>query len=163
MSKLKDYYQLYELSQERMNQEYLISDSLLHSIISELKRSDVQFIADVIGYYYKEETKRSWKKQFFAKMEEHFFNGVQWEFDSILAGGYERYYYSVDFKMNGIKYALTIPNPKNITIENITDVYFGRYVLKKNTNGCVWSGICYSYDVNEIAETIKKEYENEKE
>lgn len=163
MSKVKEYYDLYKLSQERIRQEQMISESLLHSIIREARKRETQFVADIVSYYYSEDTKKAWNKQFFAKMEEYFFGEVPWEFGTIIAGGYERYYYRIEFKMNNTKYALIIPNPMEITPSNLAHVSFGRYELSKNTYGCVWSTICASYEIQEIAEAIRKEYENEKE
>lgn len=163
MSKVKEYYDLYKTSQERIRQEQMISESLLHSIIREARKKETQFIADIVSYYYKEDTKKAWNKQFFAKMEEYFFGEVPWEFGTIIAGGYERYYYRIEFKMNNTKYALIVPNPREITPSNLAHVSFGRYELSKNTYGCVWSTICASYEIQEIAEAIRKEYENEKE
>ena len=159
MSKVKEYYDLYKMSQERIRQEEMISESLLYSIIRESRKRETQFIADVISYYFREDTKKAWKKQFFAKMEEHFFNDVPWEFKSVTACGYEQYCYRIDFKMNNSKYALVVPNPKEITISNIGYANFGRYNLNKNTHGCVWSTICASYEIQEIAEATKKESE----
>lgn len=156
----KNYYDLYRASQEKIRQENLVSESLLYSIIREVKHSGTQFLADIAEYYYREDTKRSWKKPFFDKMNEHFFKDVQWKFEKIIAGGYEKYYYAVDFEMNGIKYTLEIPNPREITIDNIVAANYGMLSLRKNPSGAVWKHICSSYNAKDIAEAIKKESEN---
>lgn len=156
----KNYYDLYQASQEKIRQENLVSNSLLYSIIREVKDSETQFLADITEYYYREDTtKASWKKPFFEKMNEHFFKEVSWEFENIISGGYEGYYYAVDFEMNGIKYTLEIPNPRKITIDNIVAANYGMFSLRKNPSGAVWKHICSSYNVKDIADAIKKELE----
>lgn len=154
---VKDYYNLYLSSQEKIRQEELISESLLYSIIRELKHNGSSFIAEFVGYYHRPDTRSSWKKHFFDKMNEIFFNGVNWEFSSVSSVGWDNYSYMIYFTMNGNKYNLMIPAPGNITIDNIKSANFGRYSFSKDTNGTVWETVCSSYSLKEIAVAIKKE------
>ena len=159
MSSAKDYYDLYMASKEKVRQEELIQNSLKYSIIRELRNSGAQFLADISGFYWREDTKNSWKKAFFDKMNEHFFGEIEWEFKDIASVGVERYGYRMGFKIDDKKYAIFLPNPKEITAENIVRAEFGQYELSKNTNGAVWTVICSSYDMKDIAAAIKKESE----
>lgn len=153
-----DYYELYKASQERIRQEELVSESLLYSIKREIRLSEVQFLADIVGYYYDKGTRNSWSKVFFDKMNELFFGTVDWTIGDIIRCGAECYAYRIEFKMNDEKYSLMIPNTDEITIKNIGYADYGRICLSKNITGCAWKSVCSSYVSSDIASAIKKEF-----
>lgn len=159
MGNAKDYYDLYMESRKRIKQEELLQESIIYSIVRNMRKSGTQFIADIVGYYYHNDTKKAWEKQFFAKMEEHFFGDVKWKFKSIIQCGWEKYSYRVEFMMNEVEYSITIPNPLEINCDNIVHANFGRYELIKKTSNSSWKHICDSYDMSDIAAAIKKESE----
>lgn len=160
-NELNKYYDLYKSSQQKIEDEKLISESLLASIIKGLKISKVSFLADpLIDGYYNPKTRSYWKKLFFEKMTEEFFDNVEWEFVSISSMGYNTYGYSIYFKVNGIKYDLFIPNPKNITINDILNAHLGQYSLSKEVRLNVYEVIAKSYNEEDIKAAIKKENEN---
>lgn len=157
---LQKYFNLYKWSQEKISNEQIISDSLLNSLIKELRKKDVAFLVEMlIEGYFIESRKNTWKKQFLDKMNEIFFDDVEWKFDSISRVGYDEYGYSIYFKMNNQKYCLFMPNPKRLSIKTMPYAYYGRYNFTKEEKTSLWVGICTSYDAEEIKAAIKEENE----
>lgn len=162
-NKLKKYHDLYQTSQWKIENEQLISESLLSSIIKGLKSAKVGFFAEnIVSNYYNTSTRKRWGKIFFDKVEEYFFDDVKWQYIGILSLGYDTYGFKIDFKLNGIKYELVIPNPNNITINNIIFLYLGQYCLNKETRPGYYEFVAKSYDEDDIKAAIKEESEKER-
>jgi len=159
-NKLNKYYNLYKASQQKIEDEKMISESLLNSIIKEIKISGVEFLADtVINNYYNTSTRKQWKDIFFEKMNDIFFENIEWEFISIQGVGSVTYGFDIDFKLKGNKYCLFIPYPKNLEIYNIISALEGRYSLMKEEKPGLYVHLASSYDEDEIKEVIEKESE----
>ena len=73
----------------------------------------------------------------------------------IISGGYEGYYWSVEFEGCGKTFAIVIPVMDNINIKNIEYAYDGMFVFSvKESNAC-WYLKKKSHKIREIAEYIK--------
>lgn len=154
------YLNLYKYSQAKIEEEKIISESLLQSLIRELRTKEVEFLADtVISSFYNSETRKSFKKIFLSKMNEIFFDDIEWKLEQITSVGYSSYGYEIYFKLNKQKYGLFVPYPKNLNVNNISSASYGRYDLMIEAKPSVYHSIILSYDAEDIKAAIKKESE----
>lgn len=154
------YLNLYLLSQGRIKDEQIISESLLRSLIMELRTKEVDFFVSVVlEPFFNDSKKKAFKELFFSKMNELFFDDIEWKFENINSVGYDTYGYQVYFKLKKQRYGLFVPYPKNINIDNITSASYGRYSLTIETKPSVYHSVVSSYDTDDIKVAIKKESE----
>jgi len=85
----------------------------------------------------------------------------------IISGGYEGYYYELFFKVNKEEYAVQIPHREQLTIENMSYAYDGKFVFLHKTSDCSTSVEFMEYDEEEFAKKCKEYFDkvlaNEKE
>ena len=80
--------------------------------------------------------------------------------DSIVVDGYGSYAYTLYFIVNDIKFSLTIPNTKNIRLEEIAYAHYGQYRLGYYSSEYCDSFIAQSYDFKDLKVAFKNFIEN---
>lgn len=74
---------------------------------------------------------------------------------TIILCGYEEYAYGLVFEYNKTGFILTIPNPQNITTDNLLNADYGQYKLSyycKNNQ----TQVIKSYNIKDIAEAFRQ-------
>lgn len=81
---------------------------------------------------------------------------TDFEITRIISGGYESYYWYVEFKFYGLEYYIIIPIMKNINVKNIGSAYNGRFAfgVKESEHYSVVKKM--SYKIEDVAEYIKE-------
>lgn len=93
------------------------------------------------------------------KIESDFFNGNKIDIKSITCGGYDGYYYRVEFYFENQNLALCLPIVKNITTNNVWYANEGKIVLYSvNDSWNCYDALVSSYSVEEIANYIQKKF-----
>lgn len=91
------------------------------------------------------------------KIKSDFFNGNKIDIKNITCGGYDGYYYRVEFYFENQNLALCLPIVKNITTNNIYDANVGKIILYiANDSWSCYDILVSSYSVEEIANYIQK-------
>ena len=152
MSIINELYDLYKNSQEKVRQEKLMQKSFLRSIIDNLD-IDSELLCDTIDLYSKEPKK--FEKILISKLQESFGKTIT-KIDNIIYGGYEKYYCDVHFTINNITYEIEIPNPPNISINNIEHAHFGMYNIGYEKSKGSWVITIQSYNTEDIKEELQR-------
>lgn len=74
---------------------------------------------------------------------------------SIMSGGYESYYWSVEFEGYGQTFYIVIPNMKQINTKNIKAAHDGMFVFMVRDSSVSCTVKKMSYKIEEVAEYIK--------
>lgn len=81
---------------------------------------------------------------------------------NIISGGYEGYYWSVEFEGFGQTFYIYIPNMNQINIKNIKAAHDGMFVFAVRDSSCSTSVKKMSYKIEDVAECIKEYFELDK-
>lgn len=150
---------LYYEQQEKVKKEKYLEDLLFADYVEKIKQNQSRY--DYCEQQLKEaqnELKQKGKKphlrNFEKLLQEDFFNDLPIKIKDIIYGGYERYYWNINFDLNCKEYALQIPMVNNITTENVKYASYGQFVLYE-VNGSSWETIVQSYKIEDISQYIK--------
>lgn len=89
-------------------------------------------------------------------IREDFLNGSKdFKLTNIMSGGYEGYYWSVEFEGYGQTFYISIPNMNQINITNIKYAHDGMFAFIVRESSCSVSVKKMSYKIEEVAEYIK--------
>jgi signal transduction histidine kinase len=82
-------------------------------------------------------------------------NDNSFKITKIIIGGYEGYYWSVEFEGRGQTFSITIPVMDNINTKNIQYAYDGMFAFSVKESDSWWTLKKKSYKIKELAEYIK--------
>lgn len=93
-------------------------------------------------------------------IQEDFFNGnSNFKITHITSGGYEGYYWGVEFEGYGQAVVISIPMMDNINVKNFEHAYDGRFVFSVKEGQYCSSVKKMSYKIEEVAEYIKEYFD----
>jgi hypothetical protein len=96
-------------------------------------------------------------------MQDDFFDGnSSFKITRIISGGYESYYWDVEFDGYGKTIRITIPNMKSIGIDNIKHAHDGMFAFAIKESEFCYSVIKMSYKIEDVAECIKEYFQLDK-
>jgi len=96
-------------------------------------------------------------------IQEDFFNGNNgFKITHITSGGYESYYWGVEFEGYGQTVIILIPMMDNINVKNFEHAYDGKFVFLIKDGQYCSSVKKMSYKIEEVAEYIKGYFELDK-
>lgn len=92
-----------------------------------------------------------------------FLNGNKsFKLTNIISGGYDSYYWQVQFEGYGQKFAIVIPNMNRINVNNIKSAYNGMFVFEIQEAEHCWSVKKMSYKIEDIAKYIMEYFQLDK-
>lgn len=81
---------------------------------------------------------------------------------NIVSGGYDSYYWQVQFEGYGQKFAVVIPNMNRINVNNIKSAHEGMFIFEIQESEHCWSIKKTSYKIEDVAEYIKEYFQLDK-
>lgn len=146
--------------EEEKNIERLLFEDYVRSV--KCPKNTYDYMQNIIEKAFSEQNEKYKKdrSQFEflkEKIESDFFNGNKIDIKSITCGGYDGYYYRVEFYFENQNLALCLPIVKNITTNTIWYANEGKIVLYSADDAWKrYHTLVSSYSVEEIANYIKK-------
>lgn len=86
-------------------------------------------------------------------------DNIKIKIHNIITGGYEGYYYELFFKVNKEEYAVQIPHRDQLTTENISYAYDGKFAFLHRTSECSTSVEFMEYSEEEFAKKCREYFE----
>lgn len=83
-------------------------------------------------------------------------NDKNFKLTGIVSGGYEGYYWSLEFEGYEKKFCIQIPVMKYITTKNIKYANHGKFVFSVEKSKSFWTTLKSSYKIKDIADFIKE-------
>lgn len=148
--------------EEEKNIERLLFEDYVRSV--KCLKNTYDYIQNIIEKAFSEQNEKYKKDRtnfefLKEKIKSDFFNGNKIDIKSISCGGYDGYYYSIDFYFENQNLALHLPIVKNITTNNICYANEGKIVLYSvNDSWNCYDALVSSYSVEEIANYIQKKF-----
>lgn len=161
---------MYNAQVHKVKQEEYMKDLLFADFVKKVKKHQSRY--DLMENIFKEAQSQIGKKKKKEREQldaledfiRHDFLDCSYRFrlTNIISGGFECYYWSVEFECFGQAIRITIPNMKNIGIDNIAHAHDGMFAFSIKENSCCWSVKKTSYKIEDIAEYIKEYFELDK-
>ena len=158
--KAEELFKLYQKSQQKVEEEQLIQNSLLLNIINNLEYEVKDFCTiiklSLENPEYQEILLKKLKSYLNNNIEcinKRAYNGQ--------VGVYEPYSYEIGFKINGKNYLFEVPNFLGLDTTNILNTSYGRYRLLQEVydelrKTKVWNIVKVSYQISDIKEALTK-------
>lgn len=158
---------LYNDQVHKVEKEEYIKNLLFADYVGKVKRhqSRYDFIENVIKEAQSQVGKKKKKeREQLAVLEnfirEDFFNGDNsFKITSIISGGYESCYYSVELEGYGQTVIISIPMMSNINVQNFEHAYKGMFAFSVKESQYCQSIKKMSYKIEDVAEYIKEYFE----
>lgn len=155
---------LYNDQVHKVEKEEYIKNLLFADYVSKVKahKSRYDYVGDnlfkeagsQIGNKKKKERERLAALESF--IQEDFFNGNNgFKITHITSGGYESYYWGVEFEGYGQTVVISIPMMNNINVKNFEHAYKGMFAFFVKESQYCQSVKKMSYKIEEVAEYIK--------
>lgn len=161
---------MYDAQVHKVQQEEYMRDLLFADFVKKVKKNVSRY--DLMENIFKEaqsqiDKKKKKERERLAALEEFmqddfFDSDYHFKITAIISGGYESYYWDVELEGYGQTVRITIPNMKNIGIDNIGHAHDGKFVFAVKESSCCWSIKKTSYKIKEVAEYIKEYFELDK-
>lgn len=155
---------MYDAQVNKVKQEEYMRDLLFADYVRKVKchKSRYDYIENVfkeaqgqIGKKKKKERKQLSVIEQFVR-DDFFNNNTNFKIVNIISGGYEGYYWNVEFEYCGHKICISIPNTNNITAKNIMYAHNGMFAFEIKESEHCWSVKYMSYKIEDVAEFIKE-------
>ena len=154
---------LYEAQVHKVKQEEYMKDLLFADYVRKVRnnRSRYDYIEDVIiaARSQFDKTKKKEREQLSVLerfIREDFFGGDEhFKITRIISGGYESYYWSVEFEGYGQTIYIVIPNMNRINVVNFGHAYDGMFAFGIKEGNSIWTLKEQSYRIEDIAKYIK--------
>lgn len=154
---------MYEAQVHKVKQEEYMKDLLFADFVRKVKKNRSRY--DLMENIFKEaqgqigKKKKKEREQLDALEEfitDDFFNSSScFKITRIVSGGYEGYYWNVEFEGYGQTVCISIPNMNKIGIDNIKHAHNGMFAFIVKESECAWSVKKMSYKIKDVAEYIK--------
>ena len=161
---------MYEAQVHKVEQEEYIKNLLFADFVKKVKKNISRY--DLMENIFKEAQSQIDKKKKKERerllvleefMQDDFFDSNScFKITRIISGGYESYYWDVEFNGYGQTIRITIPNMKNIGIDNIKHAHDGKFAFAIKESECCWSVKKMSYKIEDVAECIKEYFQLDK-
>lgn len=154
---------MYEAQVHKVKQEEYMKDLLFADYVRKVKRNMSKY--DCMENVFREargqiDKKKKKEREQLSIIEEiikndFLANNNLFKLTNIISGGYEGYYWSVEFEGFGQTFYIYIPNMNQINTKNIKAAYNGMFVFTVKESSCCTSVKKMSYKIEEVAEYIK--------
>ena len=161
--KAEELFKLYQKSQQKIEEEQLIQNSLLLNIINNLEY-EVKDFCTIIKLSLENS---EYEEILLKKLQSHINSSI--ECINKLAyngqgGLYEPYSYEIGFIINGKSYLFVVPNPLGLDTTNILNNSYAQYrLLQENYDELWkiknWNIVKTSYKISDIKEALTKTLE----
>ncbi len=154
---------MYEAQVHKVKQEEYMKDLLFADYVRKIRnhRSRYDCIEDVfkkaigqVGKKKKKEREQLAIIESFVK-EDFLEKGHPFKLTNIISGGYESYYWNVEFEGFGQTFYISIPNMNSIDVNNIEYAHDGMFAFIIRESECCTAVKKTSYKIEDIAEYIK--------
>ena len=155
---------MYDAQVHKVEREEYIKNLLFADYVRQIKMnlSKYDYMEDIFNAAQSQldKTKKKEREQLttiedFIKQD--FFGSDYYNFKltNITRGGYETYYWSVEFEGYGRTVAIIIPVKAHLSIKNIQLAYDGMFAFSVKESESTWSVKIKSYDIKSVADYIK--------
>ena len=153
---------MYEAQVHKVKQEEYVKNLMFADYVRKVKgnRSRYDYLEKVfkdaqgqIGKKKKKEREQLSTIETFLR-DDFFCDNSNFKITRIISGGYETYYWSVEFEGYGQTLNIVIPVMDNINTKNIEHAYDGMFAFSVKESGSLWLKK-KSYKIEDIAEYIK--------
>lgn len=167
IEKVKEYYLIQKDKVER--EKYLLDLVLLdyaatirsHKTVWDYREASFKSAQKEEGAKYKKD--RESFEYIKHSVIETFFNGnKRVKITHLVSGGYEGYYWQVQGDFNGVEFAIEIPIRAKITVHNMGDAHYGKFVFLIKQSSCCWKNMTSSYEEEDIAKFIAEYFQLDK-
>jgi hypothetical protein len=161
---------MYEAQVHKVKQEEYMKDLLFADYVRKVKNhiSRYDLIEKVfleahnqIGKKKKKEREQLTTIEEFVR-DDFLNNDKSFKITNIISGGYDSYYWQVQFEGYGQKFAIIIPNMNRINVNNIKSAYDGMFVFEIQESEYCWSVKKTSYKIEDVAKYIKEYFQLDK-
>lgn len=155
---------LYDAQVNKVKQEEYMKDLLFADYVRKVKchKSRYDYIENVfkeaqgqVGKKKKKEREQLSVIEQFVR-DDFFNNNSNFKIVNIISGGYEGYYWNVEFEYCVHKICISIPNTNQITTKNIMYAHNGMFAFEIKESEHCWSVKKMSYKIEDVAEFIKE-------
>ena len=161
---------LYDAQVYKVKQEEYMKDLLFADFVRKVRkhRSRYDYIENIFKEAQKQVDKKKKKEREQLAVIEQFIrddffnNDSNFKIVKIISGGYESYYWNVEFEGYGQSVCISIPNMNNITTENIMYAHNGMFAFEIKESEHYYSVKKMSYKIEEVAAYIKEYFELDK-
>lgn len=161
---------LYDAQVNKVQQEEYMKNLLFADYVRKIRnnRSRYDYIEDVFKKATSQIGKKKKKEREQLDIIEHFVKedflkkGYLFELTNIISGGYESYYWNVEFEGFGQTFCISIPNMNSIDASNIGYAHDGMFAFIAKESDCCWSVKKSSYRIEDVAEYINDYFELDK-
>lgn len=161
---------MYEAQSHKVKQEEYIKDLLFADYVKKVRRhrSRYDYIEDVFRSAVNQIDKKNKKEREQLTTIENFVKedflkkGYLFKLTNIISGGYESYYWNVEFEGFGQTFYISIPNMNSIDVNNIKYAYDGMFAFLIRESECCTAVKKTSYKIEDIAEYINEYFELDK-
>lgn len=150
-----------------VTKEKYIEKLLFEDYVSQVQRntSRYDFMSSIVDEAVKEVDKKLKKERKHLEMltswiSEDFCDNRKIKITDMLHGGWENYYWCIGFELEGKTFYISIPQVKNLTVDNFLSAYYGKFSLAIKENEVLWNTLIQSYQIEDIAKFIN-EYSKE--
>lgn len=155
---------MYETQVAKVQQEEYIKQLILADYVKNIKAhiSRYDTLENIFRSAQSEIGKKLKKERFHLEtlkdfMREDFLdNDKEFKLTEIVCNGFEGYSYSMCFEGYGKTIKISIPVMKNITADNVGHAKYGMFVFAVKTSECGWDILAKSYEMEDIAKSIKE-------
>lgn len=161
---------MYDAQVNKVKQEEYMRDLLFADYVRKVKchKSRYDYIENVfkeaqsqVGKKKKKEREQLSVIEQFVR-DDFFNNNPNFKIVNIISGGYENYYWNVEFEYCGNTVCISIPNTNNITTKNIMYAHNGMFAFEIKESEHCWSVKKMSYKIEDVAEYIKEYFQLDK-
>lgn len=154
---------MYNAQVHKVKQEEYVKDLLFADYVRKVKshRSRYDYMENVFREARGQLDKKKKKEREQLSIIEEFIkkdflaNCHLFKLTNIISGGYEGYYWSVEFEGFGQTFYIFIPNMNQINTKNIKSAHDGMFAFTVRESSCSTSVKKMSYKIEDIAEYIK--------
>lgn len=161
---------MYEAQVHKVEQEEYMKNLLFADFVRKVKKNRSRY--DLMENIFKEaqsqidKKKKKERERLLALeefMQDDFFDSNScFKITRIISGGYESYYWDVEFNGYGQTIRITIPNMNSIGIDNIKHAHNGKFAFAIKESEFCWSVKKMSYKIEDVAEYIKEYFQLDK-
>lgn len=154
---------MYEAQVHKVKQEEYMKDLLFADYVKKVRSNTSRY--DYIENVFKEarnqiDKKKKKEREQLTTIEsfvrDDFLDGNKtFNLTGIMSGGYEGYYWGVEFEGWGYTFRIEIPNMNRINTSNIKHAHDGMFTFAIKDSEHCWSVKKMSYEIKDVAEYIK--------
>ena len=170
LDKIKQHREIYNKLVTEIAEKEIIRDSILDSLVRDVKGLFIPYSSKMLheAFYQQHKEEKADREMYeFLKKDliENLFNKEdKAKLKQIVGRGYEGYSYGFEFQVGKHVLEVRIPDISKVTKKNVFDTNCGQYELsRKIGDSCCWKRMTSSYDLDEIARTIRNYLDAEKE